>query len=173
MTISEVVSIIAVMIALGSLFISVKESKKTERKLSVILEYVYFCERYQLVITNSGYRPVKIINIRVSRSSKDKTTTDSLCFLPASEMLDLEDYDFSPFILGDGETREIRIGERLNEEVVGNNLRIDAELFDAEGNKYIIKASRKFNPKSRTYSDIVMRESLKDKIQWFLEDWKP
>ena len=128
--------IIAIYGALLATILAIIEIFKVRKKITIILEYVTFYERAQILITNSGHRSITLTGMTMETKIKDQ---DGFHWetVPQNALFDIEDGS-SPFPvrIEDGESISIPLGTVVTGYLLQNKLTANLKIFDSEGNRY-------------------------------------
>jgi hypothetical protein len=152
MSTSDVLTlIIALWGAVISTILGIRELRKEKRNLWVVLERQVFVERFCVVITNIGYRPVTISSIFIGWTPEKKENNYPGEKIPASAMVDPEDDEKLPITLEDGQSIVLRVGQILSDMATSKNLRLGVIVYDSQGKKYQLNERRMYNPKHNIY----------------------
>jgi hypothetical protein len=132
MTIETIVTlIIAVYGALLSTILGVREFNKEKRKVAIFLEHKEWTDTYSIILTNSGHRPVTLVDISM-------WLPDDYGDVPRGIIREVEDP--FPFTLDDGQHLELKLSHLLGSKItpfyITRNYNMKITLYDAENIKY-------------------------------------
>ncbi len=114
----------------------IHEIRKERKKLSIILEHIYWVERVQLIITNSGRRPVTLTTMTMETviGTGDNSHWENV---PQNALFDTEQgRDPFPVMIKDGEAISIPLSSVLSEHLLENRLTAKLIIYDSEGKAY-------------------------------------
>lgn len=121
------------------------------RRLSVYLEYVSYYERYRLQITNSGYRPVTVQDIKLEVLDEEGNAMESVPLTARFD--DTKEESKLPRALKDGENVIINLSEDFSR-ILPTREQLKVTVYDAEGNEYVPQGIREYDGKWGTYNPI-------------------
>lgn len=136
MLFEQVKTFLAIYGAITSTVLLIREILKERRKITIILEYVAWYERVQIVIVNSGHRPITIteISMRIFSSNGEDDFGEPI---PKNALFDLDLLDKPlPQIIKDGESVSLPLSSVISKNLLDNKLKAKINIFDAEGNKF-------------------------------------
>lgn len=120
---------------------------KDRRHLSIILEHIAWYERVQIVITNTGYRPITLTALTMETvigECEDSHWEP----VPSNSLFDIESgNDLFPILIKDGEAISLPLGLVLSETLLQNGLKAKLIFFDSRGKEYSTFSSRTFDAK--------------------------
>lgn len=126
--------IVATYGALLSSYLGYRELSKNKRKIKIILEHVYWEERFQITVVNIGYRPITIAGIAIAIPYENY---DGYMPLPSEFILGNDPF---PETLLDGASMVIRLSNEILDvysyALSNKEYKPKITVFDAEGNKY-------------------------------------
>lgn len=132
--------------AVVSTILGIRELQRDRRRISVILEYVVWCERAQITITNVGHRPITVTEIGMEVEG-ERVPRNAL-FAPEVEREPL------PVTLGDGEYITLPLSGVIGEIFRKTGMPARVSVYDVEGNVYKRFRTRVYDPKWGHYSKI-------------------
>jgi hypothetical protein len=155
MTTEQIVTlVIALYGAILATALGVREFRAEKRRISVILEYIAFYERAQLIVANVGHRPITIseIGMEIWRQGSGPGYWDTVPrgYLFASDT----EPEHLPVTLGDGEHATLPLSEVVSRYLVENRMRAKVCVYDVEGKAYRRFTRRVYNPKWGVYSKV-------------------
>jgi len=154
MLFEQVKTFLAVYGAITSTVLLIREILKERRRITIILEYVAWYERVQIVIVNSGHRPITIseISMRILSSNGEDNFGEPI---PKNALFDLDKIEKPlPKIIKDGESIILPLSQTISEHLLENNFNVKIFVYDAEGHEFMNFKKRLNNPKWGQYSDI-------------------
>jgi hypothetical protein len=132
--------IIAIWGAGLSTFLGIREFLKDRRKIQIFLEHVYWTERIQLRIVNTGHRPITIqdISMRVYTVSEDPEYKNKLGHWEGMPKDILLSYDNPeevrlPITINDGEQAIIPLSDYVGSTIFRKGSKADIQVVDNEG----------------------------------------
>lgn len=145
-----ITAVVALYGAIVASFLALREFRREKRNVVVFLEFVYFYERYRLVIVNAGFRPVTITSLAIDiYDPKEKDIIDSA---PSNSILSPdEDENKIPVTIKDGEQITLWLTDVLRDMYLASDKKIIASVFDSEGHVFKTDQTRYFNPKFGKY----------------------
>lgn len=153
MTINDLFTLaLAVYGAVLATILGIRELQRDKRRIGVILEYVAFYERAQIVITNIGHRPITIAEIRMEAGVKQngklywEGVPRNTLFAEAAKDHPL------PIILDDGEYLALPLSTEIGKIFLEDKTRVRVFVYDVDGNVYKKFRTRFYNPKWGNYS---------------------
>jgi hypothetical protein len=144
--------------AILSTVLGVRELRREKRNLRVFLEYVTGYERYQVVIVNTGFRPVTINAVSIEALPAYKGAPAPIDDeMETGPYLTEESEEKLPATLKDGDALTLEVDHLLQDRVSHGKGRLDALVYDAEGNLYKStttrvyhdETSQHYNPKKK------------------------
>jgi hypothetical protein len=155
-TVAVISIIIAVYGAAVSTILGIREVKRERRKVKIILEYVAFYEYGQLIVVNTGHRPITLVNfgmtvnkpLREGNPNSERFWDD----VPANAFFE-GDEPF-PVTIQDGGQIAVKFSAVISPMIYDRETKIKLHLFDAEGNVYTEFERRLNNPQWGTLSKI-------------------
>jgi hypothetical protein len=139
MTIKDwITAILALYGAALSSYLAYREIMKERRQIKMTLQYVEFREIAQLIIVNSGHRPITITEIAAAVSRKDSDGKEYPEGVPSNALFNTVTPEI-PKLLNDGQTVIYELGPVLSGLVMESfikDVKVFISLFDAEGNVY-------------------------------------
>lgn len=140
MDLNEVLTLIIALWGAGlATILGIRELKKEQRRVKVILEFVRWVERYQLTIVNIGHRPITITEIgMVAHFKKDEVNPAHTETVPSNAVFELEPEKTTfPFNLTDGEYVNLPLSVVLSNYLAENKLNdLEIYVYDAEGHVF-------------------------------------
>ena len=116
------------------------------------LEYVAYYERFRVVIHNSGYRPITVLDITLELLDKEGHPMEGV---PLNAIFDdEEDEKQLPNTIKDGEHLTLNLSEHFRQFSPGSDEQLCITVYDADGNKYSPKKIRVYDGKWGGYSFI-------------------
>ena len=128
--------------------LAVRQLRAERRRITVILEYVAFYERAQLVIANPGHRPITISEVGMAIWLQNQWIAVQRNSLFAAE----GEQGSLPVTLGDGEHITLPLSEVVSTELLDNHMRARVSVYDIEGRVFSKFRTRHYNPKWGSYS---------------------
>lgn len=141
-TVDVLTLIFALWGAILSTILGIRELRREKRNLRVFLEFITMYDRYQIVIVNSGYRPVTISRLSINGLPAYKGAPDPFDGLEIGPFLTEEDEKKLPLTLNDGEAITLEIGHMLQDRVSHGKGSLEILVYDAEGKVYKSKTVR-------------------------------
>ena len=144
-----ITAIVALYAAVISSYLGYREIQKERRRIKLILEYISFTEIVQLIIVNSGHRPVTITEIAMAISIKGTDGKEYTEGVPSNALFDPVDPGF-PKLISDGQTIIFKLGPVLIGEIMERFIKggkVYLSVYDAEGNVYTKYERREGNAK--------------------------
>lgn len=132
---------IAIWGAIVATILAIREMTKDKRKLKIILEQLQFQSVYQIIITNTGFRPITIQDIQVFAAT---TYGDRTRDTPWDEEYN---YPKFPFKLEDSESVTFRLTTYMNSYIRDNKYHLNIVVYDGEGRTYTKYAKGEYNEK--------------------------
>jgi hypothetical protein len=133
--------------AILSTLLVIREFKKERRELTITLYSIHWTERHKITITNTGHRPITIIEIglEIAPDLKGPHLPVRSGALFASE----EGYlpPRLPLILSDGQTAEFHLSEYVTEQLSNKENHPFIFVYDSEGNVYKKHKSAEYDPR--------------------------
>ena len=149
----QIALIIAGYGALLSTFLFIQKLLKEKRKISIVLEHIAFYTRVQVIITNTGHRPITLthMKMRVGVGDEDAEIGEPV---PQNALIDeeLNEKTF-PVTISDGESLAILLSSVVSQMLLENNFRTRLIVYDSEGHEYTKFKTRTYNPKWGGYSN--------------------
>jgi len=133
--------------ALLSTWLFIHKIIKDRKKLSIILEHIAWYEQVQIVITNSGHRPITLTALAMKTviGEGDDSHWEPV---PNNALFDIINGDNPfPIFIKDGEAVSLPLGSVLSEALLQNGLQARLVLFDSQGKEYSSFSSRTYNAK--------------------------
>lgn len=128
--------LIALYGAILSTILGIREWLKELRNLTIILEYVTWYERVNLVITNSGHRPVTLTGLTMATGIPDDEGKHWE-IVPQNALFDVSPIQMRfPVKIEDGDSISIPLGPGVSEELINNHLTAKISVFDSQGKEY-------------------------------------
>ncbi len=143
-------------------YLGIRELRNERRRVKIILEYVDWVERAQIVIVNTGHRPITITEIKMGiLGSLEKPLVYE--GVPFHEF-GTEDAPIKlPITLGDGESTILVLSDYVSTAVAANR-KIKLSAFDAEGNEYFKFDRRRSDAKWGGYYKLKPIDVLRIKL---------
>ena len=152
--IMDVNLIIALYGAILSSALLIHEVRKERRKLSIILEHVFWVERVQVILTNSGHRPVTITGMTMETMIGEGNNSHWER-VPQNSLFDTEQgIEPFPVIIKDGEAISLPLSSVLTGYLLENRLTAKLIIYDSEGRAYSEFKKRTNDAKWGGYDDI-------------------
>ena len=120
---------------------------KDRKKLSIILEHIAWVERFQIIITNSGNRPITLTGIFMSvRIGEDENSHWET--IPQKDLFDSsqETYPF-PVIINAGEAISLPLEPTISGYHLKSQKSVKLSVFDSEGKEYSDFKTRTYDAK--------------------------
>jgi hypothetical protein len=128
--------LIAIYGAILSTILGIRELLKERKNVTIILEYVTWQERVNLVITNSGHRPVTLTGLTMETIVPDSEGTHWET-VPQGALISTSQTQTSfPVKIEDGDSISLPLGPVVSEYLIDNHLNAKILVFDSEGRKY-------------------------------------
>ncbi|MDW7755878.1 MAG: hypothetical protein SCH68_12010 [Brevefilum sp.] len=127
---------------------------KERKKLSIILEHIAWYERVQIVITNTGYRPITLTALAMKTviGEGDVSHWEPV---PNNSLFDIESgNDPFPILIKEGEAISLPLGPVLSETLLQNGLKAKLIVFDSRGKEYSVFTTRTFDAKWGGYFNV-------------------
>lgn len=148
---AQIALLVAIYGALLSTYLAIRESRKERRRLNVVLEYLAFYERPQLIITNTGHRPVTVARLSIAIHHEGSDFVDTV---PQNSLYALENEVELPITLSDGETVILALNPEIGKALMADNERVELSVRDAEDNIYKDNKRRIYNAKFGHYESL-------------------
>jgi len=149
----QIALIIAGYGAILSTGLFIQKVLKERRKISVVLEYIAFYSRVQVIITNIGHRPITLttMSLKLGLGDEDAGIWDPV---PQNALFDIElNKETFPATLSDGESLPIVLSPVVSHTLLENNFRAKLVIYDSEGHEYNKFKTRIYNPKWGGYHE--------------------
>jgi len=145
-------AILSSLLAIVQIVRWIQDVRKERRQVSVFLEYVAWYEHAQIVIANSGHRPVTISEIGVAIPHKMEDGKILWEDVPRNSLLREAEEPF-PTTLKDGDALVVPLSDVVSGYVYPS-MRVQVSVFDSEGNRYSRYKARLYDPKWGTYMNM-------------------
>jgi len=133
--------------ALLSTLLLIHKILKDRKKLSIILEHVAWVERFQIIITNSGSRPITLTGVcmNVMLSEDDISHWETI---PQMDLFDSSEkaYPF-PVTISAGEAIALPLEATISGYHLKNKETVMLSVFDSEGKEYSNFKTRNYDAK--------------------------
>jgi len=147
----DVELIIAIYGAILSTALLIYEILKERKKLSIILEHVAWYEKVQIIITNSGHRPITLTGMSMATliGEGDEAHWETV---PQNSLFDYEENsDPFPVTIKDGESISLQLGLVITGYLLSNQMNAKLAIYDSEGKAYSDFETRTFDAKWGAY----------------------
>jgi hypothetical protein len=162
--------ILAVYGAAVSSYLGFKEIQRNRKSVRIILEYVTHFEHAQIIIVNSGVRPVTITQLFLEIEKTGEHNYKFWFRVHEGSLYKNEEYNHSfPFTLTDGQHKILILSENASAEVVYGKTRII--VYDAEGNTYEKYKRRLYNPHQNRFEDTYEYDN-QEFLRYTISRWK-
>jgi len=138
-------AILSSLLAIVQLIRWIQDFRKERRQVRVFLEYVAWYEHAQIVITNSGHRPVTITEVGIAIPHKLEDRRIIWEDVPRNSLLRGMEEPF-PTTLKDGDALILPLSDVVSGYVYPS-MRVQVSVFDSEGNRYTRYKARLYDPK--------------------------
>jgi hypothetical protein len=132
---------VAVWAAVISTVLGIQELNKRNRRLKITLELLSFAGRHQIIISNTGFRPITIRDINVYVDDKNGDSSRDDPWAPESEN------PAFPFTLQDGDTKTFMLTEYMTGYIFSKEHRLHIVVYDGEGHTYTKYEEGEYNEK--------------------------
>lgn len=158
MTLAQILTlVIAIYGAVISTVLAVRAVRQDRRRVLIILEYVAFYERAQIVIVNIGHRPITIADIGMYLQ-EEQSGNLVWSMVPRNALFDAgvqgEPEQHLPVPLTDGEHITIPLSRVVSERLLANRMKAHLCVYDTEGKAHRTFKTRLYNPKWGHYSEL-------------------
>jgi len=123
--------VIAIWGAVISTLLAIREIKKENRNIKIILYYVYWMEKHKISITNINQRPITIVEINLSIRNV-ALERRSAFFSHENGYVPPE----FPVTLTDGQTVEFDLSPYITDHLSNPKVKLRIKVYDAEGKVY-------------------------------------
>jgi hypothetical protein len=124
--------------AVVSTVLGIRAIQRDRRRVKLILEYVLFYERAQIIIINVGHRPLTISEIGMQIKLK-QNGNDYWDSVPRNSLFARRPDDAGdplPAVLDDGQHLSIPLSDSVSNNLYENNMEARVVVYDVEGNAY-------------------------------------
>ena len=143
---------IAIYGALLSTALLINELLKQRKKLTIILEHVTWYESVNVLITNSGHRPITLTAISIKVLIPDQDFWEPV---PHTALFGVEqENDPFPITVKNGESISFPLGPVLTNDLIINRMKAKISIQDSEGKEYSEYKAREYDAKWGTYREI-------------------
>ena len=130
--------------ALLSTGLLIYEIIKERKNIAIILEHVTWSGYVQIIVTNSGHRPITLAHMTMQTVIKEiEDENEHWEKVPQGSLF--ADDDPFPKTIKDGESIVIPLGSVLSEYLIENRLTAQLSVFDTEGKAYSKFVTREFD----------------------------
>jgi len=123
------------------------EILKQRKKLSIILEYLYGYDKVQVIITNTGHRPVTLTGMNVKISFKEIDAMIWENFRRDNLSSEVQEKHIFPVLIKDGESTIIPLRSAVEEDLAKTRFQARINIYDSEGKEHTINISRFYEAK--------------------------
>lgn len=122
--------------AILATILGIRELTNERRKVTIILQYITFYDRAQIIVTNSGHRAITLTGLAMETEIAGEHGKHWET-VPQNALFDLESGKAPfPVTIDDGESVTLPLGIVVTEYLSKNKLSANLEIFDSEGHSY-------------------------------------
>lgn len=136
--------------AILATYLAKAQRDKEKRAFKTIFEFIEHKMAAQLLITNSGYRPVSITRVIIYFYEEREGERDSIKAVPQEFLYAKESKNSLPVLLSEGEQVSLQLSDVVAAEYLKTR-RIRVNVKDSEGKTYVGHEERFFNSERGLY----------------------
>ncbi len=140
--------VIAAWGAILSSYLGIRELRKERRQIRVFLDHIEWVDRFQMIVVNTGHRPVTIVTVAV-RPINELAPSENRPIYPSNE--DGQNSPSLPVLLNDGESISFLMPEHVVNVIYSKDLKFVAYARDAESKEYTTRKVRRLDAKFDQY----------------------
>jgi hypothetical protein len=144
--------IIAIYGALLSTGLFIHKILKDRKKLSIILEYIAWVEKFQIIITNSGHRPLTLTGISMKVYIGEGVNAHWESIPQMDLFVYVQDAYPFPVIINAGEAISIPLEPTISGCHLKSQKTVMLSVFDTEGKEYSDFRTRTYDAKWGYYT---------------------
>lgn len=131
-----------------STFLAIRTYLRSLRRVRVFFDHIEWVERFQIVVVNTGHRPVTITDVGV-RPIAGVSPSEAFPIYPSTE--EGKPQQSLPEVLHDGESIRFLMPYDFGPDVYAEGVTYAAYARDAEGKEHITTEIRRFDAKYGQY----------------------
>ncbi len=134
--------------AILSSYLGIRELRRERRHIRVYLDHIEWVERFQMIVVNTGHRPVTIVDVAI-RPINELAPSENRPIYPSIE--EGKNSTSVPILLNDGDAVSFLMPEHVVHVIYSKDLKFVAYARDAEGKEYATSKVRLFDAKYGQY----------------------
>jgi hypothetical protein len=154
--------------------LGIRELQRERRSLKIILEYEHWTDRSKVFVTNTGHRPITIVEILVGLSLTKKEQREGVDLRRRGSFWATEEgYEPPelPLTLEDGEMATFYLSDGFCNEMMHDDKKFGIAVYDAEGHTYSKYTEREYDVKYGYRMPRYKGPNFYQNVKWKIEYW--